>query len=78
MNTVDTVDINIATLNVRGLNRKDKRSIVYSWIKKIPMTSVFCKRPFVHYKTVLSLKEVGMASNVIVTPIQLIVGVLQF
>ena len=42
------------------------------------MTSVFCKRPFVHNKTVLSLKEVGVASNVTVTPIQLIVGVLQF
>ena len=77
MNTVDTVDINIGTLNVRGLNRKDEKYCLFLDKEKF-MTSVFCKRPFVHYKTVLSLKEVGVASNVIVTPIQLIVGVLQF
>ena len=31
---MDALDINIGTLNVRGLNSKEKRSIVYSWIKK--------------------------------------------
>ena len=46
MNTVDTVDINIATLNVRGLNRKDKRSIVYSWIKKNSYDICFLQETF--------------------------------
>ena len=31
---MDAFDINIGTLNVRGLNSKEKRCIVYSWIKK--------------------------------------------
>ena len=31
---MDALDINIGTLNVRGLNSKEKRCIVYSWIKK--------------------------------------------
>ena len=46
MNTVDTVDINIGTLNVRGLNRKDKRSIVYSWIKKNSYDICFLQETF--------------------------------
>ena len=46
MNTVDTVDINIATLNVRGLNRKDKRNIVYSWIKKNSYDICFLQETF--------------------------------
>ena len=52
------MDINIGTLNIRGLNSKEKRSIVYSWIKTILIIPVCCKKNIAQTQTRLSLKRV--------------------
>ena len=43
---MNAVDINIATLNVRGLNNKNKRNVIYSWLKNKSYDICFLQETF--------------------------------